>query len=72
MKKRPRSSGLPDDNIQLNGWGRISDIWGMRTRERKEEWSQHPRGGGRWEKGEIHVSGRAGNPDGVWISVRTP
>lgn len=66
----PRSSGLPHDNVQINGWGRISGIWGMRTRERKgraESLSQ-----GRWQVGEISRAWQDWNPDSVWTSMRTP
>lgn len=49
----PRSSGLPRDNVQINGWGRISGIWGMRTRGRKGSAESVSRGGGRPEKGDI-------------------
>ena len=56
----PRSSGLPRDNVQINGWGRISGIWGMRARERKERAESVSQG--RWQAGEgrYPVLGRAG------------
>lgn len=62
----------PHDNVQINGWRRISGIWEMRTRERKgraESVSQ-----GRWQaqEGRYPVLGRAGTLTSMRTSMRTP